>query len=868
MIVRCSHCNSAFAVDDSKVDNKKFAFTCPKCTTENIIDNRTSEPAEEPVAVASDTGTGTDTGDSFFEAPQQEETEGASSESTAAELTAPAESAIATETPAEDEGLTADFSAEDTEPAVGEMDRLEETGTMTEEEPDMEIDLGEDMPEDLDLDMDLLAETGKEEPPETGTPADDDLGMEIDLEGGLELEGPAEEVSTETGETEIPEASDDLDLDVDSSLIMEEETVSTDEAPAAAGAPKAPSLEEENEIDLADLDEETVATGAEEEELDIDLEGLEAGIDLEEGPGEEVSGEEEIPSLDSDLDFSAGLDEIEETPEVPEDLDINLDPGAGEIPSAEPELSEPGEDISQTLREAEDVPPGDDEALDLTIDDMDISLDEMEAAVSEAAAEDDITADFEPVEEDMSGEISLDDEIVTEEVYTREEPADDEDESITIDLDSLDIELEEGGEDIPASAELSTEEVPAGGTEIKEPEEDDITLDLDTLDIDLAEEETIHPGAQPGDLDITPPEFSDEKISDVEEDESITLDLDSLDIEIAETNEFASGELPEEDEKLTLEDAGLTLDELTAEEIASATGDETFTTADEEEEDIRLSIDEIDPNLKHELENELQEAEDILTDIDDDLPEIDLDEYEAGTAAAATGFAGAAAVGSAIDLDESLETTEKREDIERAKDSVKNGSVSFSIDYSLKYSRLGALARLFLLFMVGMLPHFLVLLVYSLLSSILGFINHIVVISTKNSVEDFSEIIENTIRYSLAVNTSLIGIVEEMPVFAGKKDIDYAMQMNITYPLAYSRLLAALRLSGVGIFLMTLPHILILLVIGAAIPIFWLTGIISVLATARWPHFLFDILMRYYRYMARVMAFMTGLVDKYPPFTF
>ena len=368
---------------------------------------------------------------------------------------------------------------------------------------------------------------------------------------------------------------------------------------------------------------------------------------------------------------------------------------------------------------------------------------------------------------------------------------------------------------------------------------------------------------------MTLPELSDEKISAVEEDESITLDLDSLDIEIAESSEIASGEIPEEDEKLTLEDAGLTLDELTAEEIASATGDETYVTApEEEEEDIRLSIDEIDPNLKHELEDELKEAEDILSDIDDDLPEIDLDEYQAGTTATAVGIAGAASVGAAIDLDEPLETMEKYEEIERATDSVKNGSVSFSIDYSLKYSRLGALARLFLLFMVGMLPHFLVLLIYSLLSSILGFINHIVVISTKNSVEDFSEIIENTIRYSLAVNTSLIGIVEEMPIFAGKKDIDYAMQMNITYPLAYSRLLAALRLSGIGIFLMTLPHILILMVIGLAIPVFWLTGIISVLATARWPHFLFDILMRYYRYMARVMAFMTGLVDKYPPFTF
>ena len=40
MIVRCTNCNSAFAVDDAKVENKKFAFTCPKCDNENVIDNR------------------------------------------------------------------------------------------------------------------------------------------------------------------------------------------------------------------------------------------------------------------------------------------------------------------------------------------------------------------------------------------------------------------------------------------------------------------------------------------------------------------------------------------------------------------------------------------------------------------------------------------------------------------------------------------------------------------------------------------------------------------------------------------------------------------------------------------------------------
>ena len=57
MVVRCKSCNSAFAVDDDKVDNKKFAFKCPKCETENVIDNRVAEDAavsQQPMEMKGD----------------------------------------------------------------------------------------------------------------------------------------------------------------------------------------------------------------------------------------------------------------------------------------------------------------------------------------------------------------------------------------------------------------------------------------------------------------------------------------------------------------------------------------------------------------------------------------------------------------------------------------------------------------------------------------------------------------------------------------------------------------------------------------------------------------------------------------------
>jgi len=58
MIVRCSGCNSAYQVDDEKVQNKRFAFTCPKCKAHVIVDNRAEgyDASFDDMMLAHDTG--------------------------------------------------------------------------------------------------------------------------------------------------------------------------------------------------------------------------------------------------------------------------------------------------------------------------------------------------------------------------------------------------------------------------------------------------------------------------------------------------------------------------------------------------------------------------------------------------------------------------------------------------------------------------------------------------------------------------------------------------------------------------------------------------------------------------------------------
>ena len=483
----------------------------------------------------------------------------------------------------------------------------------------------------------------------------------------------------------------------------------------------------------------------------------------------------------------------------------------------------------------------------------------------------------------------LDDEIKTEEMY-RADGADDE--SITINLDTLDIDLE-NEEGKPATDGLKAGATAAPGimeaAPASSPEDENITIDLDTLDIDLQEGEEVSKGETQEDLGLDLSDFSDETRRELEgaskpakhaEEEDITLNLDELDISLEESDEIKNGEILDEDEKLTLEDAGLTLEELTTDELSSVSSRSDR----KDEDDIKLTIDEVDPNFDMQaIEKELKEAESILSEapgvendrsvIDElsDLPDIDFDEdleiIDKGKKKEA------AAVSlrddDLITIDEEEKPLPKKGGLKKElPDMVTRGAVNISIDYSLKYSRIGALLRLFGLFFMGLIPHYVVFFVYNMLSLILSGLNHMIVIATGKNVEDFSGIHENTLRYLLSISSSMIGIVEEMPVYAGRDNIDYPLQLRVVYPLRSSKLLALLRLTGIGILLLSLPHLLILGLISLFIPVLFLVGMISVLATGGWPHVLFEFMSRYYRYVARVLAFTIGLVDVYPSFKF
>ena len=574
----------------------------------------------------------------------------------------------------------------------------------------------------------------------------------------------------------------------------------------------------------------------------------------------------EIEESSFDLDDTPSSPSDEFDIELKEDRDIAKDEkdsifddfDDGNLGSAD-DISQNNDDIDKLLMES-----GIDSEMKETVSDDDLLIDL--STSDTASAGDDLTIDMDNL--DIELEETSSDDISSEHAKKSFDKESFDDEDIKLNLDELDIDI-----DTVDSVE---------DTELISKDSDDLTIDMDNLDIELEE-------TYPDDILADHATVSDKKNiktklpEDEFDDEDIKLNLDELDIDIdvidvIEDRKPSKDKVPvkmaksadnEDDERLSLEDAGLTFDELTQSadnnEFNSELGDE-FNELSEDE--IKLTLEDIDPDLT--LEEIMKSAETdnkLVVDSLEEFPEIYTDEYEAAAQAKSNKAKSAANLHknetSVYNADyDNLNYNEPK----RPRASHRKRRTFFSIDFSLKYSRLQAFLRLIALYFISMIPHFIVLVIYSILSSILGLINQLVIFATGRCVEDFARIIENTLRYILYIHTNLIGIIDDRPVYAGRQHMDHPLLFNVTFPSEYSKKMAILRLSIIGITIFTLPHIIILTLLSLTMPICYLVGILSVIITRRWPNILFRYLSGYFKYLAKTCSFMLGLTDDYPPF--
>lgn len=89
----------------------------------------------------------------------------------------------------------------------------------------------------------------------------------------------------------------------------------------------------------------------------------------------------------------------------------------------------------------------------------------------------------------------------------------------------------------------------------------------------------------------------------------------------------------------------------------------------------------------------------------------------------------------------------------------------------------------------------------------------------------------------------------------------YPVTLNVKYPERLSKILVLIKLFA------AIPHLLILEFYGVAVFFAVLIAFFYILFTGRYPKDLFDFVIGYWRWRAKVNVYLSLATDEYPPFS-
>ena len=188
---------------------------------------------------------------------------------------------------------------------------------------------------------------------------------------------------------------------------------------------------------------------------------------------------------------------------------------------------------------------------------------------------------------------------------------------------------------------------------------------------------------------------------------------------------------------------------------------------------------------------------------------------------------------------------------------------SFTVDPPEKIARWRPLVHWLLA-----IPHFIIVYVLGIVAQVLAFVAWILGVITGKVPDGILGVIAMYIRYSTRVGVYVSFLKEEYPPFtfattsADPGDDPRVRVDFIPETEGRNRLTIFFR------FLMVIPHIIVLYVIGIAAFFVYVIGFFAVLFTGKWPTGLQNFVVGLLRWNARLSAYMFLLTDKFPPFGF
>ena len=194
--------------------------------------------------------------------------------------------------------------------------------------------------------------------------------------------------------------------------------------------------------------------------------------------------------------------------------------------------------------------------------------------------------------------------------------------------------------------------------------------------------------------------------------------------------------------------------------------------------------------------------------------------------------------------------------------------VRFEADYPESPSRLLALLGV-IFFIKGLLliPHIIVLAVLGLVGLVVAYIGYWAVLITGRYPEGMFNFLYGISRWTSRTDSWMYGWSDRYPPFALGEG-DYTVRLEIDALESPSRLLALFGVLFMVIkFILLIPHLVILYVLGIVAVIVSYIGYWAVLITGSYPRGLYNLVTGFQRWEYRTTSWLLGLTDRYPPFS-
>ena len=194
--------------------------------------------------------------------------------------------------------------------------------------------------------------------------------------------------------------------------------------------------------------------------------------------------------------------------------------------------------------------------------------------------------------------------------------------------------------------------------------------------------------------------------------------------------------------------------------------------------------------------------------------------------------------------------------------------VAFDVQHPEKLSRLMLLLKSFLGWLYVGIPHGIILYVYGILTNLVTLIAFLAILITGRYPLGLFNFVVGYYRWGARVTAYLSLMTDKYPPFSRTTAMWQSadpVTLQVPYPERLSRWRVLLKLF-LGWLYVGIPHGFVLFFYGIAVLGVLFVAWWAILFTSRFPLGLFNFVVRYFRWSARVQVYLALLRDEYPPF--